>query len=233
MRASSDRDPDPEANLHAQAVRDCGAVPVLLPKDLDPGDVRLLLRLSGILFSGGGDVNPARYGGQARLATDRVDDQRDAFELALMRDALDAELPVLCVCRGLQVANVALGGSIIEDIPAHLGPAYAIRHNQREELGLEAHAMAHEVEVVPRTLLHEVVGADRILVNSFHHQAVRELGTGLLVAARSDDGIVEAIARADSPAFFLGVQWHPELIRTSDPAAAQIYARFVAASETS
>ncbi|HEX3468182.1 MAG TPA: gamma-glutamyl-gamma-aminobutyrate hydrolase family protein [Candidatus Elarobacter sp.] len=231
LRASNDREADREANLHAEAVRDCGAVPVLLPKDLDPHDVRSLLRLSGIIFSGGGDVDPVRYGGRTTLPTDRLDDRRDAFELALMREVLEAELPLLCVCRGMQVANVALGGSIIEHLPEYLGAGAAVRHDGREEPG--SAAIAHEVDVVAGSLLRDVVAADRIVVNSYHHQAVRELGTGLLVAARAGDGVVEAVERAGSTAFFLGVQWHPELMRTADSAAARIYARFVAASGTS
>jgi putative glutamine amidotransferase len=218
---------DPEVNRHVSALSDFKAQSVVLPKDLDPFGLIDRLGLTGLLFTGGGDLNALRYGGEPSLANDRVDDDRDAFELTLMQEALDAELPVLCVCRGLQVANVALGGTLIEDLPNYLGAAYSVRHHQRRDTGLDTSAYAHEVSVIQDTTLYEIVKSQRIMVNSFHHQAIGMSAPRLSVQARADDGVIEAVGLDRYPTFFLGLQWHPELLWERDQHSARIYERFV------
>jgi putative glutamine amidotransferase len=218
---------DPEVQLHAAAIVALGAEAVVLSKDLTTAGLLDRLGLSGVIFSGGGDVSALRYGGEVRLANDRVDDQRDEFEMSLMRRVLDTGIAALCICRGLQVANVVLGGTLIEHVPEYLGDAYTVSHHQRKDLGLDTSAYAHEINVVPQTIFHKIVRADRLRVNSFHHQAIRTVGPGLIVAARADDGIVEAVERDRASGFLLGIQWHPEQLQGKDAHSARIYERFV------
>ena len=202
-----------EVGRHCTLIESLGAHPVPLPKDLDASRVVKAYRLSGILFSGGGDVNADRYGGRASL-TQEVDDMRDAFEMALMEIALADEVPTLGVCRGLQIANVVLGGTLIEHLPEHLGPAPAIRHHQVKDSGLERSAYAHDINVPRSTALYDIVRTDVFRVNSFHHQAIRDLAPSLVVAAHSEDGVIEAVERA-ATGFFVGIQWHPELLHAT------------------
>ncbi len=165
-----------------------------LPSALDDCD--------GILLTGGVDVDPREYG-EAPHPTVELDASRDAYELALARIAIARDLPLLAICRGSQVLNVAAGGSLIQDLPSqHPG---AIGHSVTESKD----AIAHDVAIQPGTCLSVLLGSPTIAVNSRHHQAVKDAAPGFVVAATSPDGVVEAIERKDA-AFCLGVQWHPE-----------------------
>jgi putative glutamine amidotransferase len=185
------------------AVLRAGGVPFGLPV-LALADVEVaLLALDGLLLTGGGDVDPTRYGALPAPEVFGIDPGRDAFEAALVLAAARAGLPVLGICRGCQVMNVALGGSLVQHIPAVTG-----RDHYRKDLSL---VTVHGVRVTPGSLLAGVVGATNIDVNSLHHQAVDRLGDGLRAVAWSDDGVVEGVEAA-APARLLGVQWHPELL---------------------
>ncbi|HXJ40153.1 MAG TPA: gamma-glutamyl-gamma-aminobutyrate hydrolase family protein [Bryobacteraceae bacterium] len=158
--------------------------------------------VAGLVLMGGTDVNPARYGESPRPETDAPDDARDQAETALIDQALDRDMPILAICRGMQMLNVCHGGTLIQ----HLEPAE--RHRQRpKEKGLPAHS----VEIRPATRLADIAGTElRWNVNSRHHQAVGRLGKGLVIAATDPrDGVIEAIERPDKR-FTIGVQWHPE-----------------------
>jgi putative glutamine amidotransferase len=199
-----------EPGLHAmredyvRSVEQAGAVPVVLPP-VAPDDAALLLdRLDGLLLSGGVDVDPVLYGRDPHPRLGRVDRRRDDFELALVHEALRRDLPTLGICRGQQVLNVARGGTLLQDIPSEW--TGAMGHDARGRRWRRA----HDVEVLPGTRLRAILGRDSIPVNSFHHQAVADVGAGLVVSARCPgDGIVEGL-EAPAARFVVAVQWHPE-----------------------
>jgi putative glutamine amidotransferase len=201
---TSPAEPDPRyagvRRAYVDSVVAAGGVPVLLPI-LDPIHAPIALEgIDGLLLSGGGDVDPARYGAAAHPEVYGVDADRDAWELALVAAST---VPVLGICRGTQVLNVAAGGTLVQ----HLPDRTEVRHRDRER---EAE-LVHAVEVVPGSRLHAVVGGLTIGVNSLHHQAIDQVAAGFAVVARAGDGTVEAIeAQSDRPV--LGVQWHPELL---------------------
>ena len=184
------------------AVRRAGATPRPLTVGEGPADA--LRGADGLLLTGGDDVDPALYGEIPHPTFDVAEPGRDAFEIDLIRRALDADLPVLAICRGLQVLNVALGGTLIQDIPSE--PNSLLPHDAE---GL-ATTLAHTVTVAPGSCLAALVGPDGVrAVNSRHHQAVRAPGRGLVVTAVAPDGIIEA-AEVPAARFCVGVQWHPE-----------------------
>jgi putative glutamine amidotransferase len=154
-----------------------------------------------IVTGGAGDVDPALYGQEPHPETGPVQEERDAYELALVRGALEREIPILGICRGMQVLNVAYGGGIEQHLPDVVG-----HEDHRHTSGTFAD---HEVELETGSLAARAVGAERAPVKSHHHQGVREIGDGLVVTGRSDDDIVEALEDPSCP-FVLGVLWHPE-----------------------
>ncbi len=178
-----------------------------LPLVLAPGDVatipELLDHVSALVMTGGSDVAPDLYGAAAHPKLGQVFRERDTFEIALCRAALERDLPLLAICRGQQVLNVATGGTLIQDIPSEV--VGAVGHDAPGERW----QTAHDVRILPRTRLREMLGRDVVEVNSFHHQAVRDLGRGLVVSAVARDGVVEAVEMPDRR-FVVGVQWHPE-----------------------
>jgi putative glutamine amidotransferase len=209
---------------HCLALKRLGAEVVLLRNDMRTQNLIGDLDLNGLVFSGGGDVAPGSYGGDEALARSDVDFRRDAFEFALMGSALAARLPILATCRGMEVANVVLGGTLIEDLRYSLGERYTVSHHQVDENGLPFDAYAHEVTVAPRSLLSEIVQSSMLRVNSIHHQAIGEVGKGLRSVAHSVDGVIEAVEFFDRRSFFVGVQWHPEWL-PDDRASQLLYAR--------
>jgi len=174
-------------------------------KVLEPGrDVlpAALDECDGLLLTGGVDVDPSEYG-EAPHPTVELDPARDDYELALARLAIEKDMPLLAICRGSQVLNVAAGGSLIQDLPSqHPG---TIGHSITESKD----AIAHDVAIQPGTCLSVLLGSPTIAVNSRHHQSVKDPAPGFVVSATSPDGVVEAIERKDA-AFCVGVQWHPE-----------------------
>jgi len=199
-----------KAGLHAmredylRSVEQAGAIPVVLPA-VDPGDVPSLLdRFDGVLLSGGVDVDPVLYGQAAHPRLGKVNRRRDDFELALTREALRRDVPILAICRGHQVLNVATGGTLVQDVASLVEGA--MRHDASGPRWRRAHA----VEVTSPSLLREVLGQGTLSVNSFHHQAVDRIGKGLVVTARCPvDGVVEGL-EMPSRRFVVAVQWHPE-----------------------
>ena len=169
-----------------------------------PGESRPLSGADGLLLLGGEDVAPDRYG-EADRRCERINPQRDAFELALLRSALRKNLPILGICRGVQVLAVALGGTLYQDLSAELprGRSRVIHRGPRHT------DSRHRVAIEKDTALARLIGRDRALVNSHHHQAVRALPPGMRVTARSADGMIEAIEHPGKR-FVVGIQWHPE-----------------------
>lgn len=171
----------------------------------DPADV--VTRVDGILFTGGGDVDPALYGEAAHETFSASEAGRDQYEIALAKLAITADLPVLAICRGIQIVNVALDGSLVQDIPSMVNGA--VHHSV-----LEQHKIAHEVWVTKGSRLsalmrEQMIEGDTFDVNSRHHQAVKRVATGWEVTATAPDGVIEGI-ELPGARFCLGVQWHPE-----------------------
>ena len=190
-----------------------GAVPVMIPLfDHDERTLRAIYdRLDGVLLAGGVDMEPHTFGEAPHPRLGRTDHARDDVELKLARWALEEGKPILGLCRGHQVLNVALGGSLYQDIEAQVPDA--LRHDWFP--GYPRDHLAHTIEVTPHTRLHAAAGAATMPVNSMHHQAVKELGTGLVVSGRAPDGVVEAIEGSGAH-YVLGVQWHPEVFELRD-----------------
>ena len=184
---------------YVRAVEQAGARALLVPPSTD-GIAEVIDAVDGLIFSGGSDLDPELYGQEAHPETTGIVAGRDAAEVALLRAALDRDLPVLAICRGSQVLNVALGGDLVQHVPDHVG-----HDRHRETAGVFAD---HDVAVEAGTRLASVIG-DRIPVKSHHHQGFGRLGTGLRAAARDEDGLVEAL-EAPSRRFTVGVLWHPE-----------------------
>lgn len=170
-----------------------------------------LAECDGLLLTGGADIAPARYGAEPSAALGRVEPERDAFELALLAAARDRRLPILAICRGMQLVNVATGGTLIQDLPTERpGP---VRHEQAAGRS----ARTHEVRVEPGSRTASLLGTTALRVNSMHHQAVRELGRGLKPTAWAEDGLVEGLEGNGEGGWLAAVQWHPEELPAGGP----------------
>lgn len=210
---------------YAVMVRAAGGLPVgLIPEPSDRA-TDVLDRLDGILFTGGGDIDPMLYDGSGHDAVYGVDPDRDAFELELVRAAADRRIPTLCICRGLQVLNVALGGTLIEDIAAE-GTGYLDHRNHDAASTRRRHGVA----IDPQSTTARALGAASVSVNSSHHQAVRELAPTLRATGRAPDGIVEAVAPVDDAWPLWAVQWHPERLGVDDPPSMRLFQALVTAA---
>jgi putative glutamine amidotransferase len=212
---------------YLRAVQDAGGVPVLLAPQLDDAARRALWRLlDGVVLTGGGDVDPARFGQSRHPTVSDVSDARDTLEIDLTHYALEHRLPLLAICRGIQVLNVALGGTLHQDIASDFEPS--IVHSQKER----RHRPTHRVKLEDGTRLARILGASEVEVNSFHHQALARLGEGLRAVAWSPDGIVEGVEMAEARGLVIGVQWHPEDLVGHDPAARSLFRAVVEESRT-
>lgn len=196
---------------YGKAIRHGGGIPVFLTWNRKHAAF-WAKHLDGFLFTGGGDPDPKYYGQSMLPECGAPNAARDEFELALLKAAVAAGKPVLGICRGEQMLNVALGGTLIQDIPSQRPEAAAENHRDNEH----RRAPSHCARVVPSTFLHSLLGCDELLTNSIHHQAVDVPAPGLRVCATSPAGIVEGIEAVDGR-FLLGLQWHPEAAVTADP----------------
>jgi putative glutamine amidotransferase len=214
------------AYLHA--VQQAGGVPVPLPPQLSASSLQQInTDLSGLLLTGGGDMDPALFDETPHATLYDVAPARDTLETSVLRLALQRGVPVLAVCRGIQVLNVALGGSLYQDVGTD--PGTQLLHGQKEPRDQPT----HKVKVTPRSRLAETLGADELEVNSMHHQAIKRLGRGLTAVAWAPDQIVEGVELDDPARFVLGVQWHPEeLVGHSEPAR-RLFAALVGAARKS
>jgi putative glutamine amidotransferase len=191
---------------YVQAVAAGGALPVLVPLGLPEDDLdRIRGKLDGLVLSGGGDLDPALYGGIPHPSVGEIDEDRDRVELHLARKFVDAGRPLLGICRGMQLLNVALGGTLYSDIAAQRRGAIA--HDLWPGQGYD-HSH-HMVRIEEESRLAEILGQPMVEVNSLHHQGVRDLAPGLIPTAYAPDGLIEAFELPDHP-FGLAVQWHPE-----------------------
>ena len=217
--------PSNRLNDYLESIKRAGGEPRVLSLDAPP----TLDGLDGVLFTGGGDVDPAHYHDSRHLNTNEPDAARDAFELALAKLALAEGTPLLAICRGLQVVNVAAGGTLIQDIPAQMNQALA------HQVDSSSSAIAHEVWVTAGTTLARVMreeldDTEVLQVNSRHHQAIEKTAEGFTVSATAPDGVVEAIERPGAR-FCVAVQWHPENFwRTGE--FRSLFEEFVKAAES-
>lgn len=214
---------------YSVAIADAGAAPVMIPLfSRDMESLRAVYdRLAGILLAGGVDMDPGTFGEPPHPSLGRIDPDRDAVELALARWSIDEKKPILGLCRGHQVLNVALGGTLWQDIESQVPGA--IKHDYFPTAGYARDFKAHPVAVVPGSRLEAAFGEPAIQVNSMHHQAVKELAAPLLASGRSPDGLIEAF-ESGSDHFLVGVQWHPEMFERSDQGTRALFRQFVAAA---
>lgn len=193
---------------YVDAVRRAGGVPVLLPPG-EPHPERLLEVVDGLILAGGGDIDPAAYGGAPHPALYLVDAERDQFELRLARAAVDGHVPVLGICRGCQVLNVAWGGDLVVHLPE--GDEAPVRHRMPPRVPTD-----HPVRVEPTSRLASILGETEVWARSWHHQAVHRVVPPWRPVAWAPDGVVEAVESEEHP-WAVGVQWHPELSPDSGP----------------
>ncbi|MGP3638960.1 gamma-glutamyl-gamma-aminobutyrate hydrolase family protein [Lentilactobacillus hilgardii] len=205
-------------------VRWANAVPLIIPLT-EPKDAKVYVeKVDGLLLTGGQDVTSLLYGEAPLIQSGETDRYRDEFEIALVKEAVRVHKPVLGICRGQQVINVAFGGSLYQDIQSQLGNS-----TKHEQYPTSWEIPTHYINTIAHSWLNDLLG-DRFAVNSFHHQAIHKLATGLTVIATSDDGIIEGIQSNDGQV--IGVQFHPEMMIRSYPTFRKIFAYFAKLVET-
>jgi len=192
-------------NTYTQSILDVGGIPMVLPLTEEEQDIEQILKVChGFVFTGGHDVEPRLYGEEKLDCVDPCK-ERDNFEMKLLPKVIAADKPVLAICRGMQLLNVALGGSLYQDIPTQLPSQIQHRMSPASD------KVIHEISVVDGTPLMKIVRKNGIMINSYHHQCVKKLGDGLEVMAYAPDGIIEGIYMPEKK-FVVAVQWHPERI---------------------
>ena len=211
--------PDPQS-AYRKAIEDQGGEIVILGQT-DPAAelAKKLSGLDGVLLPGGIDIDPKAYGEERHPKLEKTDESLDRMQFAVLRHAQEHTLPVLGICLGHQTINVFLGGSLYQDIPSQVHPDVPVVHRGGTP-------PAHPITIQPDSMLHEILGADRLPVNSYHHQAINRLAPGLVATARSEDGLIEAV-EGTGKQFILGVQFHPERSTGTDPRMKSIFKRFV------
>ena len=211
---------------YVRAVEMAGGVPVILPVTTEQDVIaRYLGVMDGLLLSGGVDLAPGLYGQTPHPKLGAVDADRDTTEMPLIRLAVEQDVPLFAICRGIQSLNVALGGTLYQDLPSER-PSKIV-HQQRE-LNMARGEFSHTIRTEPGSLLRSIVGAEEMPTNSFHHQALRDVADGLLVTACAPDGVIEAAERPASR-YLLAVQFHPEETAPHDERSRRLFESFVAA----
>ena len=208
---------------YASAIEKSGGVPLIVPY-LDDGESldKIVSLCDGFCFTGGADVSPERYGEAASEKLGAVMPWRDKLEFSFMARALASGKPILSICRGMQLLNAALGGSLYQDIPSEIETE--IGHRQKDASDIPT----HEVKVIAGGALHTLTGCDNISVNSFHHQAIKTLGRGLTVTATAEDGIIEAVSGTGKQ-YIRAYQWHPERLYFSNRYGKAVFDDFISA----
>lgn len=210
------------------AVASAGAAPVLIPLLDDLDTLRAIYeRTDGILIPGGVDVDPAVFGETPHARLGRIDPARDRVEIQLVKWAVEDRKPVLGLCRGLQVINVALGGTLYQDLDAEF--PNAIKHDYFPTYGYSRDHLAHDVAVQPDSRMRHALGDAAVPVNSMHHQGIKVLASSLAASAVAPDGLIEA-AESASDTYLVGVQWHPEVFELSEPSSGVLFTDFVQAA---
>ena len=201
-------------------------IPPISPCTTEKGISEILSQIQGLMLTGGQDVHPRYFGEEPHAAIGRVNPRRDDLELPICQAAAEAYMPVLGICRGAQLINIALGGDVYQDLKTQYKDGELICHNQSAPTG----APFHHVSIKEESRLHQILGTHQIDTNSFHHQAVRTLAFGLEAVAWAADGVIEAIESESHP-FLMGVQWHPERMLEDAPMM-RLFEAFVEAAGT-
>jgi putative glutamine amidotransferase len=210
---------------YMKGILDAGGAPVILPIAKDEPTLRFYAgKLDGFLFTGGDDIDPSIYGQEPLPECGAPFPERDGMEIALFRIAFEMDKPMLGVCRGLQLLNVALGGSLYQDIPTQLESGVFVNHNQSPPYD----SPSHTVKLVGGELLSSLLGTDEIHVNSSHHQGICRLAPGAVILEKSPDGLIEAF-RFPGKRMILAVQWHPEMMPDAEEQRLKIFSHFTRA----
>ena len=210
---------------YLRALKAAGAIPVVMPLEIEGEDLKQLAKeFDGFIFTGGPDVHPFLFGEETQAHCGNVSEERDKMELALLPFILEQKKPILGICRGIQVLNIAMGGTIWQDIASMTSSDFPIAHSQP----FAYHMPSHTVSLTEGSLLRELSERDTLRVNSMHHQAVKDLAPGLVASAYSPDQLIEALEMPGYP-FFVGVQWHPEYLWEKNEEAFRLFQKFVEA----
>ena len=204
--------------LYLDAVRSAGGIPILLAPG-EPQVESLLSQVDGLLLAGGGDVNPDRYGSSGHPEVYAVDEDRDVLEFKIVSWALEQQLPLLGICRGLQVINVALGGTLIEHLPD-------VIEDKTAHCLVPRAPTEHAIELAADSRLAGIYQETHFSAASWHHQAIGDVAPGLTIVGRAPDGTIEALEMANHPEL-IAVQWHPELTAATDPIQQRIFSAFI------
>lgn len=222
ISASGNLDSHVIGHTYTDSVLRAGGLPVILPPIPNDDIPALVGHLDGVVFTGGGDMEPRRYGEEPHQEIRMTNSDRDEFELALVHEAKSRRLPVLAICRGLQVVNVAFGGTLIQDIPSAIG---STDHGVHGDAAYEAH---QSITIAANSLIAKATGATELMVNSLHHQAVKDLAPGFHEVAWARDGVIEGIQHEDDEWPLLAVQWHPEFLGDNcDEASHRLFEAFI------
>lgn len=190
---------------YVTALENAGLVPLIVPPlSSDRAAAAVLDSVAGLVLTGGEDVDPARYGEERHEKVRSVNAARDATEAGLVEEARARGMPVLAICRGIQILNVALGGTLVQDISSQVRTSIAHDEDGPRD------SRSHEIDVEPGSLIAKAIGVEHCTVNSFHHQSVKRVADGMRVTARSPDGVIEGLESADKDWWVMAVQWHPE-----------------------
>jgi len=206
---------------YSEAVTESGGAPILIPLLRDEGALeRILSSLDGLLLSGGADIDPRYYNEDPCPNLGEIDSAKDAVESKLVKMALDRDMPILGICRGVQAINVMGGGTLHQDIPSQVPGS--IKHNQ----GADPRFPSHQIKVEPGSRMFKIMECDTIWVSSHHHQAVKDVAPGYVATARASDGVIEGI-ESMAHRFVIGVQWHPERTFHTDGPSRSIFRAFI------
>ena len=210
---------------YIRAVENAGGVPVIFPLELSVENLTVLANLcQGFIFTGGPDPHPFLWGEDIHKGCGPISVKRDQMELSLLSIAMEQKKPILAICRGIQLINIGLGGTIYQDIPSQFPKDFPIAHKQPFYYTTPSHTVA----ITPETKMADICQQPSIQVNSMHHQAVKELAPHCIVSGVGPDGLIEAIEMPNYP-FLIGVQWHPEYLWKHNFAAANLFSQFIKA----
>lgn len=214
-----------ESYIHA--IEECGGIPILLPIISTESFYPYYSNIcNGFLFCGGDDINPLLFGEEPLTDIGKIDTRTDIFHISFMKYALSSQLPILAICRGMQILNIALGGTIYQDLT--LRPSPSLNHLQLSENREES---SHKISISSNSMLYSFLG-NTALVNSFHHQSIHFLGKGLKITAIASDGVIEAIESSENK-YLCGLQWHPECMIYSSPPMKELIIYFIQKAKNS